>query len=141
MRNHKNTASKRQIQDTKNSTDLKRFIENSYYIEFHEQPNISKQFNVPYCKKMFSDIYKKRFYDYLKTNTTTAADIRKKLGIPEKIICQWKTYYEKRNLLIVICKDTCPTEGSSNVGFLTTNENLINGFIDFTLNNQTKFDF
>ena len=54
MKNHKNIASKRQRQDTKNNDTLRLFIEKSYYIEFHEQPKIARQFNVFYSKKMFS---------------------------------------------------------------------------------------
>lgn len=141
MKNQDNTPYNINRQDTKNREDLKKFIKNSYYIEFNEQPNIARQFNVPYTKKTFSDIYKKRFFNFLKTNTTTIADVKKNLGIPEKILCQWKVYYEERNLLIVVCKGVCPAEGSTNVGFLTTNKDLINGLIDFNLNNQTKFNF
>jgi len=141
MENHNNNPRKRQRQDTKNSDALKRFIENSYYIEFNEQPTIARQFNISYSKKIFSDIYRQRFFNFLKTNTTTIADVRKNLGIPEKILCQWKVYYKDRNLLAVICKGICPAEGSTNVGFLTTNKDLINGLIDFNLNNQTKFNF
>ncbi|MFT5213419.1 MAG: hypothetical protein ACI9WV_001141 [Patiriisocius sp.] len=141
MKNHNNNPCNRQIQDTKNGDTLKLFIENSYYIEFNEQPNIARQFNISNSKKIFSNIYKQRFFNFLKTNTTTIADVKKNLGIPEKILCQWKVYYEDRNLLAVICKGICPAEGSANVGFLTTNKDLINGLIDFNLNNQTKFNF
>jgi hypothetical protein len=141
MENHNNNPRKGQIQDTKNSDALKRFIENSYYIKFNEQPTIARQFNISYSKKIFSDIYRQRFFNFLKTNTTTIADVRKNLGIPEKILCQWKVYYKERNLLAVVCKGVCPTEGSNNVSFLTTNKDLINGLIDFNLNNQTKFNF
>jgi hypothetical protein len=141
MENQKKNPYKTKRQETKNSDSLKRFIENSYYIEFNEQPAIARQFNIPYSKKIFSDIYRERFFNFLKTNTTTIADVRKNLGIPEKILCQWKVYYEERNLLIVVCKGICPAEGSANVGFLTTNKDLINGLLDFNLNNQTKFNF
>jgi hypothetical protein len=141
MKNHNNNPCNRQIQDTKNGDTLKLFIENSYYIEFNEQPNIARQFNISNSKKIFSNIYKQRFFNFLKTNTTTIADVKKNLGIPEKILCQWKVYYEDRNLLKVVCKGICPVEGSTNVGFITTNKDLIDGFIDFNLNNQTKFNF
>lgn len=127
---------KGQSENKKKLDALKSFILNSYYINFDEQANISKQFGLPYFKKVFSDIYKKRFFDYLKTNTTTVANIRKVLGIPEKILCQWKKEFEQKGLLKVVCFDRCPAEGSANVGFISTNTDLINGLIDYKPSNQ-----
>ncbi len=136
MENHDNNPNKRQAQDTHKIGQLKDFVKQSKYIDIKEQPNICKQFGLPFLRYIFQDEYRNRFYEYLNHHTTTVASVFKATGIPEKYLCQCKAYYESRNLLKVVTIGRCPTTGSNNVQFLTTNENLLKTIKGFNPDNQ-----
>lgn len=109
-------------------TDLERLIEyiaNTPYIPMSEWRKVCKMFNLPYMPKLFRDEYRKRFYNYLKDNTTTVADVTDKTGIPQKYLTQRKAILQKKGKLIVVFIGKCPTTGN-NAQFLSTNQNLIN---------------
>jgi hypothetical protein len=115
---------KGQGKNTENLKLLKAYLKQSEYIEKREQPNMCKQFNLPYIKSLFACEYKRRFYNNLLINTNTTADIFKHTGIPEKFICQAKLSYEKKVLLQVLFLDRYSAKRSVNVNFLTTNKAL-----------------
>lgn len=100
---------------------LKAYVRNSKYIETKEQPIICKRFGLHYVKSVFQNEYRKRFYNYLKLHTTTAATVSKATQIPHKYLCECKAYFEKRKLLKVVFMGRCPTTGSNNVQFISTN--------------------
>tara|TARA_R110002033_G_C3895715_1_gene239398 strand:+ start:4295 stop:4717 length:423 start_codon:yes stop_codon:yes gene_type:complete len=138
MENHDNSPNKRQGQDTYKIEQLKAFVKQSKYIDIKEQPNVCKQFGLPFLRYIFQDEYRNRFYEYLKHHTTTVASVFKATGIPEKYLCQCKAYYESKKLLKVVAIGRCPATGSNNVQFLTTNENLLSSLVGFNPTNQYK---
>jgi len=103
-------------------TELKKYIEQSEYIENLEQNKICASFGLHYMKNLFREVYRKRFFDYLAIHTTTVATVSKETSIPEKFLTHCKAYYEKKGSLKVLFSDTCPTTGSSGVHFLSTNK-------------------
>lgn len=100
---------------------LKAYVRESKYIDVLEQPKICANFGLPYHVNVFRQEYRQRFYKYLRNHITTVATVSKITGIPHKYLCEVKAYYEKRNLLKVLYYDKCPTTGSSNVQFVSTN--------------------
>ena len=112
--------------DNSKLSDLIQYIENRPYIDIMEQRAVCESFGLPFKKKLFRHIYRRKFYDYLLGEITTVATVTKKTGIPQKYLTCCKIYYQKRNLLKVLYKDICPTTGSRNVQFVTTNKDLFN---------------
>ena len=111
-----------QNQKSKESIEkLKATIKNSPYIPLLEQHSICKELGLTYKKALFSNEYKKRFYNFLFNTTTTVAAVSKATNIPHKLLCQYKRYYEKRDKIEVVFLGECPSTGSKNVQFLSTN--------------------
>jgi len=100
---------------------LKKFVRESKYIDVLEQSTVCKSFGLPYRPSVFREEYTLRVKQFLKENTTTASTVTKMTGIPQKYICQVKRLLEEKGLLKVEKIDRCPTTGSPNVQFLTTN--------------------
>lgn len=111
---------KKQNKDT-NKEQLKAFVSESKYIDITEQAHICSSFDLPYIASIFQNEYRKRFYDYLKENTTTVATVSRATGIPHKYLCHCKAHFEKIGLLKVVGLARCKTTGSANVQFVTTN--------------------
>lgn len=109
----------------KNIEKLKNYISNNPYIDISEWNSICKSFDVPFKKDFFRSEYKKRFYNYLKENTTTVSTVSKVTGIPQKYLTQCKAYFEKKNKLKVITMGRCPTTLENNVQYVSTNPGLI----------------
>lgn len=118
--------------DGERSTDkveqLKKYVEQSEYIDFLEQRTVCKSFGLPYLKKIFQEVYRKRAFDYLEGCTTTMATVSLDTGIPHKYLTEVKVYYEDKGLLQVVALGKCPTTGSLNVQFVTTNPKIKSGF-------------
>lgn len=121
MRDQDNSPNKRQGQDNEKIEQLKAYVQQSKYIDVLEQRGVCASFGLPYMVNVFRDEYRKRFYEYLKSNITTVATVSKVTGIPEKYLCQVKSYFESRKMLKVLFEDRCPTTGSKGVNFLSTN--------------------
>ena len=105
----------------RNIEQLKMYIKRSPYIEVSEQRRICQSFGLHYMIELFRIEYRKRFYEYLKKNITSVATVSKETGIPHKYLCEVKAYYEKKKLLRVVMMGKCPTTGSSNVQYVSTN--------------------
>jgi hypothetical protein len=121
---------------TNNVAQLKAFVNKSKYIGVKEQSIICQKFGLPYLKRIFQNEYRNRFFEYVQLSTTTVATVSKSTEIPHKYLCQCKAYYENRGLLKVVAFGTCPTTGSSNVQFVTTNTSLFNGYVHTLQSNQ-----
>lgn len=117
MRKQINIAS----ENRSNIDKLKTYIKKSPYIEVADQRRICQSFGLHYMVELFRIEYRKRFYEYLKKNITSVATVSKDTEIPHKYLCEVKAYYEKKNLLQVVMMGKCPTTGSSNVQYLSTN--------------------
>lgn len=113
-------------QKNENLERLKKYIENSTYIDISEWRKICISFDVPFSEDIFRNEYRQRFFNYLKTNTTTVSTVSKATGIPQKYLTQCKAYFEKKNKLKVVMIGQCPTTLKNNVQFVSTNTNLIN---------------
>lgn len=107
---------------------LKEYVHGAPYIDVLEQPKICKSFGLPYSAKVFRDEYRNRIYEFFKNETTTAATASKVTKIPHKYICEIKSYLENRDLLKVVTIDRCPTTGSHNVQFISTNKDVWSQF-------------
>ncbi|TYB80335.1 hypothetical protein ES676_01320 [Bizionia saleffrena] len=123
MSKQDNSSNIRQEQDNEKIEQLKAFVAQSKYIDVLEQPKICNSFSLPYLANVFRLEYRNRFYNYLKKHTTTVATVSKITGIPHKYLCEVKSYCEKRKLLKVVMVGKCPTTGSNNVQFVSTNSN------------------
>jgi len=117
---------------------LKEYVKKSPYIDVLEQPIICRSFGYDYIKSIFQQEYRKRFYNYLMTNTTTIATVSKETNIPHKYLCEVKFHFEEKGLLQVVMMDRCPTTGSSNVQFVSTNPEVWNNPEQLSKSNQTK---
>lgn len=104
-----------------NLVRLIKYVRESKYIDVLEQSAICKSFGLPYRPSVFRQEYTRRIIQFLKENTTTASTVSKQTGIPQKYICQVKRNLEDKGRLKVVKFDRCPTTGSPNVQFLTTN--------------------
>lgn len=111
-----------------NLVKLQDYVNQSSYIDISKQPLICNHFGLHYRPSIFRSEYRLRFYNYLLDHTTTVATISKATKIPEKFLCHCKAYYEKRNMVEVVAIGICPTTGSNNVQFLSTNESLWGNF-------------
>jgi hypothetical protein len=60
------------------------------------------------------------FYQYLQTRIETASMIAEATGIPQKNICRYKRFYEKRGQLAEVRKGKCWVTGYK-ANFITTN--------------------
>jgi hypothetical protein len=138
MENQNNDPNKRQRQDNEKIEQLKAYVRQSKYIDVLEQPKICESFGLPYLVNVFRKEYKIRFYNYLKKHTTTIATVSKVTEIPHKYLCEVKAYYEKRKLLKVVMFGRCPTTGSNNVQFVSTNSNVWNNHELLPQSNQLK---
>jgi hypothetical protein len=134
--NHKNSPNKRQSENTNNVAQLIAFVKKSKYIDVKEQPNICRNFGLTYLKHIFQNEYRNRFFEYLKQSTTTVATVSKATEIPHKYLCECKAHYENRGLLKVVAFGKCPTTGSNNVQFVTTNTLLFNDYVHILEDNQ-----
>jgi hypothetical protein len=114
----------RQSKGSESLTQLKAYVRQSKYIDISEQPKICASFGLPYMVSVFRDEYRKRFFEYLQTHTTTVATVSEETLIPHKYLCQVKASLESKELLQVVSFRKCPTTGSSNVQFVTTNPKL-----------------
>lgn len=145
MKNHINTSDnafqhKRHHKDTKTQA-LNAFILEQPYIDIKEQAKICEQFGLPPLRKVFQDIYRYRFYQYVFNHTTTAATVERETGIPQKYLTCCKLHYEKKGLLKVVGIGICPTTGSRNVQFISSNPvQWSNGYF-YPDSNQTKLEF
>jgi len=101
---------------------LKAYIAQSKYIDCKEQPQVCKQFGLHYMPELFRNEYRTRFFNYLLEHTTTCATVTKETGIPQKYLTECKAYYENKGLLKVLYLGKCPTTGSSEVQYLSTNK-------------------
>ena len=117
---------KGQGKNTDKIAQLKRYVQQSEYIEVLEQIAVCKSFGLPYLVKVFRAEYRQRFYDFLHEHATTVAMASLVTKIPHKYLCEVKAYYEKKDLLKVIYKDYCPVTNSSNVQFVSTNKDIWN---------------
>ena len=117
---------------------LKKYVNQSEYIEILEQRAICKSFDLPYSVEVFRAEYRQRFYEYLLSYTTTVAMVSKATKIPHKYLCEVKAYYEKKNLLKVLYKDYCPVTKSANVQFVSTNKEIWNDTSLLPIDNQLK---
>ncbi len=115
---------------------LKQYIRQSPYIEPLEQPKICKSFGVPFKISLFRKEYTRRFYEYLKNNTTTVCKVSQDTKIHRAYLCQVKRLLEKKGLLKVVKLDRCPVMGSPNVQFVSTNEEILKSLKDITISNQ-----
>jgi hypothetical protein len=61
------------------------------------------------------------FYQYLKKRIETASMVSKATGIPQKNICRYKRFYEKRGQLAEVRKGKCWVTGHK-ANFITTNK-------------------
>jgi len=113
-------------QNTNKLNQLKSYVEKSPYIDSKEQYKICQSFGLSYIKSVFQNEYRKRFFEHLKLDITTVATVSKETEIPHKYLCECKAYYEKRDLLKVLYLDRCPTTGSNNVQFVSTNKKVWN---------------
>lgn len=121
---------------TKDVIELIAFVKQSKYIDVKEQPNICKNFGLPYLKYIFQNEYRNRFFEYLKENTTTVATVSNAIGIPHKYLCICKAYYEKKGVLKVVAFGKCPTTGSKNVQFVSTNSLIFYNYVHKYESNQ-----
>lgn len=105
-----------------NIQKLKEYVHSNPYIKLHEQASICRSFGLDYKKYIFETEYRNRFYDYLKKNVATTAMVSKATGIPEKLLCYFKAYYEKKGMLKVVYLGVCKTSPRSrDVQYLSTN--------------------
>jgi hypothetical protein len=110
------------FKDTK-INQLRAYISREKYIEIEDRLSICESFGLQLQTKIFEDIYRNRVYDFLLTNTTTMATVEHETDIPHKYLTQCKAYFEKLGKLEVIYLGKCPTTGSTNVQFVSTNPN------------------
>lgn len=114
--------------DLNKFSKLKEYVQKTPYIDVLEQSTICKSFGLHYSPKVFRDEYRSRIYEFFKNETTTAATASKVTKIPHKYICEIKSYLESNGLLKVVTIDRCPTTGSPNVQFISTNKDVWNEF-------------
>lgn len=67
---------------------------------------------------------RQRFYQFLQTNISTCSMVSELLRIPQKNLCRYKRYYEKRGLLWEIYYLPCPITGYM-AWHITTNPSLL----------------
>lgn len=127
-----------QSKDSNKVTQLKSFVTQSKYIDVSEQKTVCKSFGLPYLKFVFQEEYRNRFFDCLKDNTTTVATVSLLTNIPHEHLYEFMAYYENKGLLRVITYGKCPTTGSMNVKFVSTNNSLIDSIVCFPKSKQEK---
>ena len=112
----------KQCKGKANKEALKEHLIQNRYVQMEDREELCKAFQVEYHPKLqlFGQAYKQAFYNYLSDKVETVASASKVTGIPQKYLTICKLYYEKRDLLKVVYKDTCPTTHSKNVQFVTT---------------------
>lgn len=116
-----NTPSHKRRNKCIKKASLIAFVSKQPYIDIKEQPKVCQKFGLPFMRTVFQIEYRKRFYNYLLTHTTTVATVERQTKIPQKFLTCCKLYYEKRDLLQVVGLGTCPTTQSKKVQFLSTN--------------------
>lgn len=100
---------------------LKAYVSNTKYIDTEEQPKVCKKFGLHYVKSVFQIEYRRRFYEYLKSNIATVRMVSHFTGIPPQYLTHVKRYYEKKGLLKVLFIDIDPLSNRGNVQFLSCN--------------------
>ena len=138
MPNPSNTPNNSSLTKDTKISQLRAYISREKYIEIEDRLSICESFGLPLQTKLFEDIYRNRVYEFLLTNTTTMATVEHETGIPHKYLTQCKAYFEKLGKLEVIYLGKCPTTGSTNVQFVSTNPNE---FGKIQVSNQISINF
>lgn len=141
MNTNNNSANQRHLKQNNKEASielLKKTIANSEYIDVIRQREICAELGLQYLVGLFRIEYRQRFYDYLKKHTTTVATVSKETKIPHKYLCEVKAYYQNRDLLKIVMYGKCPTTGSNNVQFLSTNPEVWENSSLLPKSNQLK---
>jgi hypothetical protein len=109
------------MQFTNKLDKLKSIVKQSPYLDPLKQRQLCEQLGLHYAKGVFQEEYRKRFYNYLQKHTTTAATVSRDTKIDHKYVCELKFYFENKGLLNVVMMGVCPSTGSFNVQYLSTN--------------------